>query len=153
MLARVGRFPKIPFLHFTLSCASSLCNPRSLMSFLTHSFHVFLPLPFGLLPSTTTFLHADTQSPCSFLSTCPNHLSLARLTNSEILSMFNRPLIEALYPSTTHYTSTLSSFSLFSLACSYLQPSLAKFHYHKSLRFARISCKFSLSVLKTLLSS
>src|SRR5580693_3812366 len=92
MLARVGRFPKIPFLHFTLFCATSLCNSRSLMSFPTHSFHVFLPLPLGLLPSTTTFLHSDTQSPCSFLSTCPNHLSLARLTNSEILSMFKRPL-------------------------------------------------------------
>src|SRR5437899_2354005 len=51
------------------------------MSFFTHSSHVFLPLPFLLTPPTTSkFLHLETQSSASLRSTCPNHLSLPRLT-------------------------------------------------------------------------
>src|SRR5437899_3317504 len=50
------------------------------MSFFTHSIHVFLPLPFLAPPSTSKFLHLETQSSASLRSTCPNHLSLPRLT-------------------------------------------------------------------------
>src|SRR2546425_1131207 len=51
------------------------------MSSFTHSIHVFLPLPFPLTPpSTSKFLHLGAQSSASLRSTCPNHLSLPRLT-------------------------------------------------------------------------
>src|SRR2546425_3597370 len=51
------------------------------MSSFTHSVHVFLPLPFPLTPpSTSKFLHLEAQSSASLRSTCPNHLSLPRLT-------------------------------------------------------------------------
>src|SRR5206468_2522310 len=64
-----------------LFCTSSFFDPHSLMSLSTHSIHVFLPLPFPLSPPTTSkFLHLETQSSASLRSTCPNHLSLPRLT-------------------------------------------------------------------------
>src|SRR6059036_1492024 len=50
------------------------------MSFFTHSIHVFLPLPFLAPPTTAKFLHLETRSSASLRSTCPNHLSLPRLT-------------------------------------------------------------------------
>src|SRR4051812_44414975 len=50
------------------------------MSLLTYSIHVFLGLPFPAPPTTTKFLHSETQSSASLRSTCPNHLSLPRLT-------------------------------------------------------------------------
>src|SRR3989442_339046 len=50
------------------------------MSLFTHSIHVFLPLPFLAPPTTSKFLHLETQSSASLRSTCPNHLSLPRLT-------------------------------------------------------------------------
>src|SRR5437867_12994769 len=50
-------------LHKGLSCASFSFNPHSFMSFVTHSIHVFLPLPFFFTPPTiSNFLHLDTQS-------------------------------------------------------------------------------------------
>src|SRR5450432_3420633 len=68
-------------LHKTLSFVMSVFNPPFLMSSLTHSRQVFLPLPFFLFP-TIRFLHGDTQSSFSFRSTCPNHLNLPLLTTS-----------------------------------------------------------------------
>src|SRR5437867_11272525 len=50
------------------------------MSSFTHSIHVFLGLHFLTPPTTSKFLHLETQSPASLCSTCPNHLSLPRLT-------------------------------------------------------------------------
>src|SRR3989442_14485220 len=50
------------------------------MSSFTHSIHVFLGLPFLTPPTTSKFLHLETQSPASLRSTCPNHLSLPRIT-------------------------------------------------------------------------
>src|SRR5664279_474456 len=63
-LARVGRFPKMPPLQTARSCASSCFSINFFISFqfATHSFQVFLPLPLPLFPSTSIFLHADTQS-------------------------------------------------------------------------------------------
>src|SRR6059036_3061885 len=49
------------------------------MSSFTHSIHVFLSLPFLAPPTTSKFLHLETQSPASLRSTCPNHFSLPRL--------------------------------------------------------------------------
>src|SRR2546425_9269094 len=65
-----------------MSCASFSFNPLSFMSFVTHSIHVFLLLlPFFFTPPTTSnFMHLDTQSSASLRSTCQNHLSLPRLT-------------------------------------------------------------------------
>src|SRR3989442_4743361 len=67
-------------LHKGLFCASSIFNPHSFMSFFTHSIHVFLPLSFFAPPTTSKFLHLETQSSASLRSTCQNHLSLPRLT-------------------------------------------------------------------------
>src|SRR3989441_12137485 len=50
------------------------------MSFVTHSIHVFLLLPFLTPPTTSKFLQLETQSSASLHSTCPNHLSLPCLT-------------------------------------------------------------------------
>src|SRR6184192_909529 len=50
------------------------------MSLFTHSIHVFLGLPFPAPPTTTKFLHLETQSSTSLRSTSPNHLSLPCLT-------------------------------------------------------------------------
>src|SRR5437867_10787106 len=50
------------------------------MYFFTHSIHVFLALPFLASPTTSKFLHLETQSSASLRSTCPNHLSLPCLT-------------------------------------------------------------------------
>src|SRR3989442_846438 len=44
------------------------------MSSFTRSIHVFLGLPFLTPPTTSKFLHLETQSPASLRSTCPNHL-------------------------------------------------------------------------------
>src|SRR5207247_10126817 len=64
-----------------LFCASYSFNPHAFMSFFTHSILVFLPLRFLLTtPTTSKFLHFETQSSASLRSTCPNHLSLPRLT-------------------------------------------------------------------------
>ena len=93
--ARVRRFPRMPLLHTARSCVSSTQSFNLDMSSSTHSLHVFLglprPLPFIL--STTIFLHADTQSSGCLRSTCPNHLSLPRLTTTETLSMSSRHTI------------------------------------------------------------
>src|SRR5664279_1930691 len=82
-LARVGRFSKMLLLQTARSCASSRFNFNLLISSATHSFHVFLPLPFPLFPVTTMFLHAGTQSLASLRSTCPNHLNLPWHTMSD----------------------------------------------------------------------
>src|SRR5258706_4952930 len=80
----------MPLLQAARSCASLLFNLNLFMSSCTHSCQVFLPLPLPLTPSTTKLLHAETQSVGSLRSTCPYHLSLPRLTTSEIPSMPKR---------------------------------------------------------------
>src|SRR5258706_264264 len=81
----------MPLLQAARSCASLLFNLNLFMSSCTHSCQVFLPpLPLPLTPSTTKLLHADTRSVGSLRSTCPYHLSLPRLTTSEIPSMPKR---------------------------------------------------------------
>src|SRR5258706_4564097 len=80
----------MPLLQAARSCASLLFNLNLFMSSCTHSCQVFLPLPLPLTPSTTKLLHADTQSVGSLRSTCPYHLSLPRVTTSEIPSMPKR---------------------------------------------------------------
>src|SRR5687768_17999464 len=60
------------------------------MSSLTHSCHVFLPLPRPFEPSTFINLQADTQFSASMRSTCPNHLILPPLTTTETLSIPKR---------------------------------------------------------------
>src|SRR5580692_8019744 len=76
----VRRFPYTLFLQRIRSCTCDLLSFKSVMSFSTHCRQVFLPLPFGLIPSTTNSLHDDTQSPLALCSTCPNQPSLPRLT-------------------------------------------------------------------------
>src|SRR5437867_12429814 len=74
-------------LHSDLFCASSFFSPIFFMSVVTHSIHVFLPLPFLMPPTTSTFLHLWTQSSAFLRSTCPYHLSLPRLTTPSTLSI------------------------------------------------------------------
>src|SRR6267154_191383 len=59
------------------------------MSVATHSNHVFLPLPLPMTPSTSKFLHLETQSTAVLRSTCPYHLSLPRLPTLSTLSIPN----------------------------------------------------------------
>src|SRR6267154_876319 len=91
MLARVRRFPKIPFFQTTRSCAIPLVNPHSLISSSTHSYHVFLPLPLPLTPSTCNSLQVLTQSASLLRSTCPNQRNLPCLTTSDTHSIPSRP--------------------------------------------------------------
>src|SRR6267154_1347418 len=59
------------------------------MSVATHSNQVFLPLPFLVTPSTSKFLHLETQSTAALCSACPYHRSLPRLTTLSTLSIPN----------------------------------------------------------------
>ena len=93
-------FPDMRPLHISLNTAHSLCKPSFFISSFTHSYQVFLPLPAPLLPATTTFLQADTQSSSLLRSTCPNHLNLPRLTTSSTLFTSKR-----LYKSTLRFLS------------------------------------------------
>src|SRR5208282_1354229 len=88
----VRRFPQNAISPYRPICASITLSFNFYISSSTHSRHVFLglpgPLPFRL--STTICLHADTQSSGCLRSTCPNHLSLPRLTTTETHSMSSR---------------------------------------------------------------
>src|SRR5207247_4431210 len=55
------------------------------MSSFTHFIHVFLFPPFLTPPPTSKCLHLETQSSTSLRSTCPNHLSMPRLTTLSTL--------------------------------------------------------------------
>src|SRR2546425_12278210 len=59
------------------------------MSVFTHSIHVFLPLPFPMPPTTSKFLHLETQSSAFLRSTCPYHLNRPRLITLSTLSTPN----------------------------------------------------------------
>jgi len=92
-LARVRRLPKMVPLHTARSRASSLVTPTLLMSSITHSSHVFLPLPRPLEPSTSIALHADTQLSSLIRSTCPNHLSLLLLTTTSEYTVYTMSIV------------------------------------------------------------
>src|SRR6267154_1654295 len=81
--------PKILLLHSDRSCAYSFFRPALFMSVATHSIQVFLPLSFLVTPSTSKFLHLETQSAAVLRSTCPYHLSLPRLTTLSTLLISN----------------------------------------------------------------
>src|SRR5260221_56975 len=83
---RVGRSPFNLLCHSTRSWASSRLRPISFMSLFTTSIHIFFGLPLDLGPSTSKTLQPFTQSQSSFLSTCPNHLSLFHFTTTPIAS-------------------------------------------------------------------
>src|SRR6184192_3262153 len=57
------------------------------MFIVTHSIHVFLPLPLLMPPTTSKFLHLLTQSSPFLRFTCPYHLSRPRLTTLSTLSI------------------------------------------------------------------
>src|SRR5437867_8973226 len=59
------------------------------MSVFTHSIHVSLPLPFLMPPTTSKFLHLETQSSAFLRSTCPYHLNRPRLTTLSTPSIPN----------------------------------------------------------------
>src|SRR5213083_2031932 len=65
------------------------------MSSFTHFIHVFLFPPFPTPPTTSKRRHSETQSSASLRSTCPNHLSLPRLTTLSTLSI-PKPFLRSL---------------------------------------------------------
>src|SRR5206468_9652776 len=67
------------------------------MSSFTHFIHVFLFPPFLTPPPTSKCLHLETQLSASLRSTCPNHLSLPRLTTLSTLSIPNPRLRSSLF--------------------------------------------------------
>ena len=72
----------MPRLHFTRSIAIPGLSPISFISPFNRALQVILGLPLPLLPSTSKFLQALTQSSTCFRSTYPNHLNLPRLITS-----------------------------------------------------------------------
>src|SRR5271170_7817007 len=78
--------PMMSHLHFSRSLAISGFNPMSFISPTNRAPQVILGLPLPLLPTTSIFLQALTQSSSAFRSTCPNHLNLPRLITSTIPS-------------------------------------------------------------------
>src|SRR5271165_5811450 len=113
--------------HNTRFCASSFRSLSFRISSATHSFHDFLLLPFPLTPSRTNSLQADTQSSALFRSTCPNHLSLDRLTMSETLSIPNftrRSSLDTLFFKVTPHFHLIIILSVLSNLC--ILPLLAK---------------------------
>src|SRR5437899_1098251 len=79
----------IKLLHSDLFCASSFFSPIFFMSVVTHSIHLFFLLPFLVPPTTSKYLHLETQSSAFLRSTCPYHLNRPRLTTLSILSIPN----------------------------------------------------------------
>src|SRR3989442_4939320 len=65
------------------------------MSSFTHFIHVFLFPPFPTPPTTSKRRHSETQSSAPLRSTCPNHLSLPRLTTLSTLSI-PKPFLRSL---------------------------------------------------------
>src|SRR5437899_208759 len=59
------------------------------MSVVTHSIHLFFSLSFLVPPTTSKFLHLETQSSAFLRSTCPYHLNRPRLTTLSTLSIPN----------------------------------------------------------------
>src|SRR5258706_9136641 len=137
----------MPLLQATRFCASLLFNLNLFMSSCTHSCQVFLPLPLPLTPSTTKLLHADTQSVGSLRSTCPYHLSLPRLTTSEIPSMpkrLNNSSLLFLSRSVTPHIN-LTIILLYVQVFAYLLLSLPMSRCHTSKHFVHKPCKSFLS--------
>ena len=156
-----GRFPRLrrgwpaashsSFLHFLCSCASSLFEPRSLMSLSTTCLHVILGLPLPLTLSTTYDMFFFLQSPSSFRNTCPSHLNRFRFTTSNTNSIPISPLAphSALYPSETHNTSIVPSLSLSAPIFHSAPHSLPMSHFHTPSHSSHTSHTCSLTSLKT----
>src|SRR6267154_567866 len=102
------------------------------MSVATHSIHAFLPLPFLMSPSTSKFLHLETQSSAALRSTCPYHLNLPRLITLSTLSIPNPCLSSSFVFLSFMVTPDIHLTMLFSVLCSraYHPPSSPKFHFH-----------------------
>src|SRR3989442_14626624 len=105
------------------------------MSVVTHSIHVFLPLPFLMPPTAFKFLHLETQSSAFLRSTCPYHLIRPRLTTLSTLSI-PKPCLgfshfSVLQGHSRHPPNHIIFRSEESLHISYLhRPSFATIHEH-----------------------
>src|SRR6184192_1491226 len=110
--------PTIESLQYVLSCASFFFSLHFLMSLFTHCIHVFLLPPFLTPPPTSKCLHLETQSSASLRSTCPNHLSLSRLTTLSPLSIPNPRLRSSLFLLSFRVTPDIHLTILFSILTS-----------------------------------
>src|SRR2546425_831644 len=88
------------------------------MSSFTHFIHVFLFPPFLTPPPTSKCLHLETQSSASLRSTCPNHLSMPRLTTLSTLSIPNPRLSSSLFLLSFRVTPDIHLTILFSVLTS-----------------------------------
>src|SRR6266516_1792770 len=136
--------PTIELLHTDLFCSSSFFSPNFFMSVVTPSIHVFLPLPFLMLPSTSRFLHLETKASASLRSTCPNHLNLPRLTTLSTLSIPNPCLSSSLVLLSFRVTPAIHLTILFSVLTNLCISST--FIGQVSLPYANILCAHALYI-------
>src|SRR5580692_11340772 len=119
------------------------------MSSFTHSNQVFLGLPLPTLPSTfKSSMHFLTHS-SPFHSTCPNHLSLPRLTTSDTQSIPSLPSALHLTDASLlrHHTFAAPCSPLPSSTSAYPQLSVPMSHYRISSHSAhRLCVKLSLQI-------
>src|SRR5437899_8088877 len=105
------------------------------MSVVTHSINVFLPLPFLMPPTTSKYLHLETQSSAFLRSTCPYHLNRPRLTILSTLSIPNRCLSSSLVLLSFRVTPDIHLIILFSVLRSLCKSTF--FIAHVSLPYTR----------------
>src|SRR5881296_1352132 len=97
------------------------------MSSCTHFIHVFLFPPFLTPPTTSKRRHSETQSSAHLRSTCPNHLSLPRLTTLSTLSI-PKPFLRSLVLLSFNVTPDIHLTMLFSVLTSLCIPSLLQLY-------------------------
>src|SRR5271170_6618146 len=113
--------PMMSHLHFSRSLAISGFNPMSFISPTNRAPQVILGLPLPLLPTTSIFLQALTQSSSAFRSTCPNHLNLPRLitsTTPSTPSLFLSSTVGTLSFNVTPHIHLNITFSFLCILCS-----------------------------------
>src|SRR6184192_2512233 len=105
------------------------------MSSFTHFIHVFLFPPFLTPPPTSKCLHLETQSSASLRSTCPNHLSMPRLTILSSVLTSLRISTAFIGQVSLPYTSTLCTHALYIFSFTFNEAPLAVNNPLKSLTF------------------
>src|SRR5437867_3782935 len=116
--ARVRRYQQLnPSNMSYLVHLSSLVRAFSCLYSHTASMSSYFP-PFFTPPPTSKCLHLETQSSTSLRSTCPNHLSMPRLTTLSTLSIPNPRLSSSLFLQSFRVTPDIHLTILFSVLTS-----------------------------------
>ena len=96
-------------------------SPISFISPSRRALQVILGLPLPLLPATSKFIQALTQSSTSFRLTCPNHLNFPRLitsTTPSIPSLLLSSTVGTLSLRVASYINLNITFSFLCILCS-----------------------------------